>query len=255
MTLSRILFLRKNSCNPFYALGHPTMKIVKRILKILMWIVIAFFATSIGMTIVYKYCAVPVSPLMVIRLGEQLMDGKSLKLAHRWVPLDSINSSLPQAVWASEDQNFFNHNGFDFKAIEKAVKEKEKKGRLRGASTISQQTAKNVFLWPESSWTRKAFEAYFTILIETFWSKHRIMEVYLNTIEMGDGIYGAEAVALEHFGCHAAHLNANQSALIAASLPNPLKFNSSNPSSYMYKRQSQILKQMKNVGPFPQPEK
>ena len=152
------------------------MKKVKRILKILMWIVIVFFVSTIGMTIVYRFCPVPVSPLMVIRLFEQLKDGKSLKLAHRWVPLDSINTSLPQAVWASEDQNFFNHNGFDFKAIEKAWKEKEEKGRVRGASTISQQTAKNVFLWPESSWTRKGFEVYFTILIETFWSKHRIMD-------------------------------------------------------------------------------
>ena len=230
------------------------MKKVKRILKILMWIVIVFFVSTIGMTIVYRFCPVPVSPLMVIRLFEQLKDGKSLKLAHRWVPLDSINASLPQAVWASEDQNFFNHNGFDFKAIEKAWKEKEEKGRVRGASTISQQTAKNVFLWPESSWTRKGFEVYFTILIETFWSKHRIMEVYLNTIEMGDGIYGAEAVALEHFGCHACDLNANQSALIAASLPNPLKRNSGAPSSYMYKRQNQILRQMRNLGPFPKEE-
>lgn len=229
------------------------MKVVKRILKILMWIVILFFVTSIGMTIVYRYYEVPISPLMVIRLGEQMMDGKPLKLAHRWVPLDSINTSLPQAVWASEDQNFFKHNGFDFKAIEKAMKENEEKGKLRGASTISQQTAKNVFLWPESSWTRKAFEAYFTVLIETFWSKHRIMEVYLNTIEMGDGIYGAEAVALEHFGCHAYDLNANQSALIAASLPNPLKRNSGAPTSYMYKRQKQILRQMRNLGPFPEP--
>ena len=188
---------------------------------------------------------------MVIRLVEQAGEGKPLKMAHRWVPLDSISPYLPQAVWASEDQNFFKHSGFDFEAIERALEEKEQRGRVRGASTISQQTAKNVFLWPQSSWTRKAFEAYFTVLIETLWSKHRIMEVYLNTIEMGDGIYGAEAVALEHFGCHASDLNQNQCALIASSLPNPIKMNSGKPSSYMYKRQSAILKQMKNVGPLP----
>ncbi len=176
-----------------------------------------------------------------------------MKMAHQWVPLDEISSELPRAVWASEDQNFFKHNGFDFDAIQTALKEREE-GRVRGASTISQQTAKNVFLWPSSTWTRKAFEAYFTILIETFWSKHRIMEVYLNTIEMGDGIYGAEATALEHFGCHASDLNQNQCALIAASLPNPLKMNSGNPSNYMYRRQKQIKRQMGFLGPFPNEE-
>jgi len=227
---------------------------MKKILKLLLWIIIAFFVLSIGTTIVYRFYPVPVSPLMLIRLCQQMADGRQLKLAHRWVPMDSIHPSLPQAVWASEDQNFFRHSGFDFDAIEQALKEKEEKGRVRGASTISQQTAKNVFLWPESSWTRKAFEAYFTILIETFWSKHRIMEVYLNTIEMGDGIYGAEAVSLEHFGCHARDLDANRSALIAASLPNPIKFDSGHPSNYMYKRQRKILKQMKNLGKFPEEE-
>jgi monofunctional biosynthetic peptidoglycan transglycosylase len=227
---------------------------MKKILKLLLWIIIAFFVLSIGTTIVYRFYPVPVSPLMLIRLCQQMADGRQLKLAHRWVPMDSIHPSLPQAVWASEDQNFFRHSGFDLDAIEKAWQEREEKGRVRGASTISQQTAKNVFLWPESSWTRKAFEAYFTVLIETFWSKHRIMEVYLNTIEMGDGIYGAEAVSLEHFGCHARDLDANRSALIAASLPNPIKRNSAHPSKYMYKRQRQILKQMKNLGKFPEEE-
>lgn len=227
---------------------------MKKILKFLLWIIIAFFVLSIGTTIAYRFYPVPVSPLMLIRLGQQMADGRQLKLAHRWVPMDSIHPSLPQAVWASEDQNFFRHSGFDLDAIEKAWQEREEKGRVRGASTISQQTAKNVFLWPESSWTRKAFEAYFTVLIETFWSKHRIMEVYLNTIEMGDGIYGAEAVSLEHFGCHARDLDANRSALIAASLPNPIKRNSAHPSKYMYKRQRQILKQMKNLGKFPEEE-
>lgn len=216
-----------------------------------MWVVILFFGLSVGTTLLYKYVPVPVSPLMIIRLFEQMKDGEQLKLAHRWVPMDSISSELPRAVWASEDQNFFKHNGFDFEAIEKAIEESEKKGKLRGASTISQQTAKNVFLWPSSTYTRKVFEAYFTVLIETFWSKQRIMEVYLNTIEMGRGIYGAEAVAMEHFGCHASDLNQNQSALIAASLPNPLKMNSGAPSGYMYKRQGQIKRQMRNLGPFP----
>lgn len=216
-----------------------------------MWVVILFFGLSIATTLLYRFVPVYVSPLMIIRLGEQIEDGEQLKLAHRWVPMDSISRELPRAVWASEDQNFFKHNGFDFEAIEKAIEEKENGGRVRGASTISQQTAKNVFLWPSSTYTRKAFEAYFTILIELCWSKQRIMEVYLNTIEMGHGIYGAEAVAMEHFGCHACDLNQNQSALIAASLPNPLKMNSGSPSGYMYRRQSQIKRQMRNLGPFP----
>ncbi|MBR4590238.1 MAG: monofunctional biosynthetic peptidoglycan transglycosylase [Bacteroidaceae bacterium] len=224
---------------------------MKKIVKFCMWVVILFLGLSVGTTLLYKYVPVPVSPLMIIRLFEQMKDGEQLKLAHRWVPMDSISSELPRAVWASEDQNFFKHNGFDFEAIEKAIEESEKKGKLRGASTISQQTAKNVFLWPSSTYTRKVFEAYFTVLIETFWSKQRIMEVYLNTIEMGRGIYGAEAVAMEHFGCHASDLNQNQSALIAASLPNPLKMNSGAPSGYMYKRQGQIKRQMRNLGPFP----
>ena len=226
---------------------------MKKLFKILMWIVILFFGTSITAVVVFRFVPVPVSPLMIIRLVQQTKDGERMKLAHQWVSLDEISSELPRAVWASEDQNFFKHNGFDFDAIQTALEERAS-GRIRGASTISQQTAKNVFLWPSSTWTRKAFEAYFTILIETFWSKHRIMEVYLNTIEMGDGIYGAEAVALEHFGCHASDLNQNQCALIAASLPNPLKMNSGNPSSYMCRRQKQIKRQMGFLGPFPKEE-
>ena len=226
-------------------------RFIRRTAKLLLWMVILFLATSIGAVVVYRYVEVPLSPLMVIRLVQQVGEGRSTKLAHRWVPMDSISRELPRAVWASEDQNFLTHHGFDFNAIEQALQEREQTGRLRGASTISQQTAKNVFLWPDQSWLRKGLEAYFTILIETLWSKQRIMEVYLNTIEMGDGIYGAEAVALEHFGCHAADLNQNQCALIAASLPNPRRMNSADPSAYMLKRQRAILKQMRNVGQYP----
>lgn len=229
------------------------MKFIRRIFKLLLWTLILFLGTSIGAVILYKYIKVSVSPLMVIRVVQQVRGGQPTKMAHRWVDFDSISRELPRAVWASEDQNFFNHQGFDFKAIGQAWQEHERGGKMRGASTISQQTAKNVFLWPQQSWLRKGLEAYFTILIETFWSKQRIMEVYLNTIEMGNGIYGAEAVAIEHFGCHAIDLNQNQSAMIAASLPNPLKMDSSKPSRYMYKRQKQILKQMRNVGPYPEP--
>ena len=140
-------------------------------------------------------------------------------------------------------------------AIQQAIDERREGKRRRGASTISQQTAKNVFLWERSSWVRKGFEAYFTVLIELFWSKERIMEVYLNSIEMGDGIYGAEAVAKHHFNTTPDRLSRSQCALIAASLPNPLRFDSGHPSSYLYRRQRKIMRLMKLVPVFPEPEK
>ena len=227
---------------------------LKKITSFFRWVLILFFASSIGAVIAFKYLPVPCSPLMFIRLFQQVKRGEEMKLKHSWVPLDSISPYLPLAVWASEDQRFFNHSGFDMEEIKKAQKEAQDGKRQRGASTISQQTAKNVFLWPTSSWVRKGFEAYFTVLIEVFWDKHRIMEVYLNTIEMGDGIYGAEAVAREHFGCAAKDLNKSQCALIAATLPNPLKFDSSHPSQYMYRRQTWILRQMRNLQKFPEKE-
>ena len=218
------------------------------------WALILFFGSSIFFVVLYRWVPVPCSPLMFIRLGQQVVHGESPKLKHQWVPADSISTYLPLAVWASEDQNFFNHYGFDFAQIKVALQESADGKRERGASTISQQTAKNVFLWPAHSWFRKGLEVYFTILIETFWSKERIMEVYLNTIEMGDGIYGAQAVALEHFGVQANRLTKNQCALIAVSLPNPRKMNSANPSSYMRRRQSWVLQQMRWLGPYPPKE-
>ena len=163
--------------------------------------------------------------------------------------LENISPHLPIAVMASEDANFLTHHGFDYEAIEKAMERNKKHPEKRklGASTISQQTAKNVFLWPGRSWVRKGFEVYFTALIELMWPKERIMEVYLNSIEMGDGIYGAQAVAEAHFNTDAKSLTKAQCALIAATLPNPRKFSSKNPSAYMLKRQSRILREMKYV--------
>ncbi len=144
----------------------------------------------------------------------------------------------------SEDQNFIKHDGFDFEAIDKALEYNETHKKKRGASTISQQTAKNVFLWPGRSWIRKGFEVYFTFLIELFWSKERIMEVYLNVIEMGDGVYGAQAAAKQFFKKDAKNLSKSESATIAAVLPNPIKFNAGKPSGYILKRQSWIMHQM-----------
>lgn len=211
---------------------------------------VLFFATSIGAVVIYRWLPVPVTPLMIFRCVQQVEKGESLRLRHHWVPLEEMSIYMPVAVMASEDQRFMEHHGFDYEAIEKALEENRKGKRQRGASTITQQTAKNVFLWHGHSWVRKGLEAYFTFLIEVFWSKQRIMEVYLNSIEMGDGIYGAEAVAQWHFGCTAAQLTRPQCALIAATLPNPLRFSSKNPSGYMLKRQTWIMRQMKHIDPM-----
>lgn len=213
----------------------------------------AFFASTILSVVLFRFLPVWVTPLMVIRCYQQVSEGRELKLSHDWEPLENISPSLPVAVMASEDARFLEHHGFDYKAIEHAAKRNREHPEKRklGASTISQQTAKNVFLWPGRSWTRKGFEAYFTVLIEVLWPKQRIMEVYLNSIEMGEGIYGAQAVAEEHFGKDAKDLTRSECALIAATLPNPRKFSSKSPSTYMLKRQSRILKEMKFVGKFP----
>lgn len=227
--------------------------IVRKIRAIIRWVLVAFFGSTILAVVALRFIPVYFTPLMFIRCYQQVTEGKDLKLSHHWVPLEKISPSLPVAVIASEDANFLSHHGFDYKAIEHAVKrnmEHPEKRRL-GASTISQQTAKNVFLWPGRSWIRKGLEVYFTTLIELLWPKQRIMEVYLNSIEMGDGIYGAEAVAAEHFHTDALHLSRAQCALVAATLPNPRRFSSKAPSSYMLRRQSRILREMKHVPAFP----
>ena len=176
------------------------------------------------------------------------MDGKDMKLDKTWKPLEKISPHLQLAVVCSEDQNFLKHNGFDFGAIQKAIKHNEKSKRKRGASTISQQTAKNVFLWPGRSWVRKGFEVYFTFLIELFWSKQRIMEVYLNVIEMGDGIYGAEAASQTYFKKSAKDISKQQAATISSILPSPLKYNARKPSAYLQGRINWTLQQMRFWG-------
>ena len=219
----------------------------KTITKILKWLAVGFLAISVLSVLVYRWVPVYVTPLMLIRCGESIIDGKTPAIHHRWVPLEEMSKYMPVAVIASEDANFLSHHGFDFDAIRSAAKDMKKGKRRRGASTISQQTAKNVFLTPSSTWLRKGLEAYFTVLIELLWSKERIMEVYLNSIEMGPQIYGVEAVALRHFGCQASELTRANCALIAATLPNPLKFSSLKPSRYMPKRQKQIEHEMRFV--------
>jgi monofunctional biosynthetic peptidoglycan transglycosylase len=208
-----------------------------------------FLLLSVLLTVIaLRFIPVYYTPLMFIRLYEQKKEGKKPKLQHAWVPIEKIAHPLVLAVVASEDNRFLTHGGFDFEQIQKARDEAEAGKRQRGASTISQQTAKNVFLWPGKTYLRKGIEACFTLLIEWIWGKERIMEVYLNSIETGDGLYGAEAVSLAHFGKHAAQLSPAEAALIAASLPNPRRFNSAKPSPYLLRRQAQILSLMHKVG-------
>jgi len=163
-------------------------KILRWVKKAMLW----FFAISILLVVVFKWVPIPYTPLMAIRALENKWEGKDAVLSHDWVPLEEISPNLQKAVIASEDGNFLNHHGFDFQAMQKAFKNNKKGKRIKGGSTISQQTAKNVFLWEGRSYIRKGLEAYFTVLIELIWGKERIMEVYLNSIEMGKGVYGAE---------------------------------------------------------------
>lgn len=220
------------------------LKIVLRWIKNLS---ILFFLSSIISVILLRFIPVYFTPLMGIRIIEQMADKKTPMLKHYWVGYNDISDNMKKAVVASEDQLFFKHKGFDKKQIRKAMEENKMRKRPRGASTISQQTAKNVFLWPQPSWFRKGLEAYFTVLIELFWSKDRILHVYLNSIETGNGIYGVEAVARLNFNTTSDKLTQSQAALIAATLPNPLLFSSKNPSVYIFKRQAFILRQMRNI--------
>lgn len=225
------------------------MKWLKKIGRWIRNLILIFLTGSLLGVLVYKYLPVYITPLMVIRLIEQKRAGKPTKMEHQWVPISLISSSLPQAVVASEDNLFPEHTGFDMDQIKKAREEAEKGLRVRGASTISQQTAKNVFLWPGKSYIRKGLEAWFTVLIEWIWGKERIMEVYLNSIEMGDGIYGAQAAAQVYFKKEAKDLTVRESALIAVILPNPLKYNIAEPTPYIIKRHMQIVSLMGKIGP------
>lgn len=226
---------------------------IKKILRIFRWVVALTFISTILAVVVYRFIPVYFTPLMISRCFEQIGKGEHIKLYHKWIPLDEMPKSMPVAVMASEDQRFLIHHGFDYQAIEQAAEDHLKRGKkLRGGSTISQQTAKNVFLWQGRSWVRKGLETYFTFLIELMWSKQRIMEVYLNSIEMGDGIYGVQACAEQNFGMDAQQLSRRDCALIAATLPNPRRFSSKNPGLYMRKRIGQIEHQMTFIPAFPE---
>lgn len=218
---------------------------LKRFLwKVTLW----FLGLSFFFVLVFKWTPIPFTPLMISRAIEQKIDGKEMTCSHDWVALENISTNLQKAVIASEDGTFLKHNGFDFKAMQKAFNHNNKGKRIRGGSTISQQTAKNVFLWQGRSYIRKGLEAYFTVLIELIWGKKRIMEVYLNSIEMGDGVYGAQAAAQYWYKTDAKNLTKKQAAGIAAILPNPRRFKASDSSSYIEKRKKKIVKIMRHIG-------
>lgn len=220
-------------------------KIFRWIWKAMLW----FFGLSILSVIVFKWVPIPFTPLMVTRIIEFKLDSKGDAIySHKWVPLEKISPNLQKAVIASEDGNFLKHSGFDFNAMQKAYKSNKKGKKLKGGSTISQQTAKNVFLWQGRSYLRKGLEAYFTVLIELIWGKERIMEVYLNSIEMGNGVYGAQEAARHWYSKTAIDLTPKEAAGIAAILPNPRKFKASNSSSYINRRKDKIMRVMRHIG-------
>lgn len=224
-------------------------KLGKWITRLLKRFIIWFVGLSVFFVVVFRFVPVPFTPLMLIRSVEQLSEGKKILLHHKWISFELISAHLALAVVSSEDQKFLDHSGFDFKAIKESLTAFRKgQKRLRGASTISQQTAKNIFLWPGRSWARKGLEVYFTTLIELIWTKKRILEVYLNSIEMGEGVFGAEAAARYYFGKSASHLSKNQAAALAAVLPNPREYVANPPSPYVQSRKSWILQQMNQLG-------
>ena len=222
--------------------------LLRRALRIFVRLTLSLFLFSLVMVIVYRFVPVPVTILQLSRCVEQFHQEKPIRLKKDWVSLEDISNKLQLAVVCAEDQKFLNHNGFDIEAIEKAIEHNSKGKRVRGASTISQQTAKNVFLWQNRTWVRKGLEVYFTFLIELFWSKERIMEVYLNVIEMGDGIYGAEMAAQIYFKKSASKLTSAEAALLASIMPSPRKYSAVKPSAYVRGRQSWTMGQMAHWG-------
>jgi monofunctional biosynthetic peptidoglycan transglycosylase len=212
------------------------------------WLLFLWFnIISFAVVLLFKFVPVPFTPLMGIRALEHNSAGKDMICSHEWVPIDEISLNLQKAVIASEDGRFLEHSGFDFEAMQKAFKNNSKGKKLKGGSTISQQTAKNVFLWQGRSYVRKGLEAYYTVLIELVWGKKRIMEVYLNSIEMGDGVYGAEAAAKHWYRKDASSLTRYEAAGIAAILPSPRRYKASNSSSYINRRKAKISREISYV--------
>ena len=221
-------------------------KLLKRLSGFILKLILVVLLLTIGMVLVYKYLNPPVTPLMVMRYLSP--KGNSGSIQKQWKDYESISDNMKLAVIAAEDQKFASHRGFDLESIQDAIEDRLDGRELRGASTISQQTAKNVFLWPGRSWTRKGAEAYFTFLIEAIWGKKRILEVYLNVIETGDGVYGVEKASQKYFGKSAAELTPEEAAMITAVLPNPVLMSPTESSEYMDSRRVWIIRHMKSLG-------
>ncbi len=218
---------------------------IKKLFRFLLKTAIWFVVLTVAWVFLYKYVKVPATPLMAIRTFQS---DDPVDIQHEWVPIEQISEAMQLAVISSEDQNFPDHNGFDYEAIKKAYEGNKAGKRLKGGSTISQQTAKNVFLWPERSWLRKSLETYFTFLIENIWGKERILEVYLNSIEMGEGVYGVQAAAKYWFNKDAKDLTTHEAASIAVILPNPRKYKASPRTAFLEQRKQWVLRQMHNLG-------
>jgi monofunctional glycosyltransferase len=229
--------------------SYPRKSLPRRLLR---WTAIAlllWLLTSILLVLILRFVPPPTSAFMLGRRIDAMLDReRGFELDYRWTPTARVSSNLPIALVAAEDQKFPNHHGFDVEAIQTALADAEEGSRLRGASTISQQVAKNLFLWNGRSFVRKGFEVYFTVLIETLWSKQRILEVYLNIAEFGNGIYGVGAASERYFRTSPAQLNPHQCALLASVLPNPRKFHVDQPSAYVLRRASWIERQVRQLG-------
>ncbi|MGR9116657.1 MAG: monofunctional biosynthetic peptidoglycan transglycosylase [Gammaproteobacteria bacterium] len=231
-----------------YSAQKKSFSIWKPIKKGLFYFSLFFLVSSLILVGSLRYLPAPTSAFMLHRHFDDFIKDKSFKpIRYQWIRYDNISRHAIAAVIAAEDQRFFRHHGFDIDAIYKAVDTFLSGGKLRGASTISQQVAKNLFLSPARSFLRKGLEVWFTALIELLWSKQRILEMYLNIAEFGDHLFGIEAAAHHYFGVSAKQLTEKQSAILAATLPNPLKFRADRPTDYLYKRQAWILRQMRNL--------
>lgn len=224
---------------------------LKRYIRILGKIIVWFIGITVFWVISLRFINPPVTFLMFQRGVERKIDGKEWKIEKDWIDFEDLSDNLKKAAIAGEDVNFLRHWGFDFKAMENAFEKNQNSKRVIGGSTISQQTAKNVFLWPGRSYIRKAFEVYFTGLIELLWNKERILEVYLNVIETGDGLYGAEAASRNYFHKSAVSMTKQQAALLVAVFPNPRRWSPAKPTSYIYRKQNLILRNMRRLGKLP----
>jgi monofunctional biosynthetic peptidoglycan transglycosylase len=213
--------------------------------------VLYFLLVTVLWVLMYRFINPPITLLMVMRNIERKADGKTFKTDKKWVDFKEMSDNIKRAAIAGEDQKFIQHWGFDVTAISRAYKaNRADTTKMKGGSTISQQTAKNVFLWPGRSWIRKGFEAYFTVLIELLWSKERILEVYLNVIEMGDGIYGAEAAAQTYYGKSCRNLTRSEASMIAACFPNPIRWTPLHPTRFIRHRHYLIMRNIRRLGPL-----